>query len=188
MQQIIRYNIFETNSSSTHALAIYKNTVKQPTISPKDLHYNIAIMENADGFHSSPNEILSFIYTIALLRHDWWFIDKIKETFSNCVFQKPQWELPDGEIGYCEDKEIVSWCDLVGPDFYCKYDDEDMEYIQDHLINAVLNSELYVHWDGDYEFDIVEKQYIKHEKDFQNDRDLARKWIEENLENLIERC
>ena len=185
MKQTIRNNVFETNSSSTHALAIYKEN-KLKRIKPEDLYENSSIMENADGFHTSAKDVLSFIYTVSLLRHKWRIVDKLKELFPNCIFQKPQWELPDGEINFCDDREITGWCDLYGPEFYAKWEDEDFEYIYDHLEKAVCNSEVYVRWDGWYENDIVIDKYINKTGDHNQDHILAKQWIEDNIEILFE--
>lgn len=184
MKQQIRHNIFETNSSSTHALAIYNKVWEDNS---KNLFLNIPIMEEPLGLYKDEQNILSFIYTIALMKHNWRLVDKIKETFSNCIFEKPQWELPNGEIDYCEDKEIISFCDLIKPNFYSKFEEEDFIYIYDHLNEIIFNCELFIKWDGWYAWDIVTLKYLNLDKDDKEWSQKAHKWIDENIKYLIER-
>ena len=78
-------------------------------------------------FSKSPNEILklsfipifcktilSFLWTIANAGHKWELVDELKRTFPNCIFQKPQWDLPyESDSNYCDDREITSFCDII---------------------------------------------------------------------------
>lgn len=179
MKQIIRNKTFETNSSSTHTLSIYKHTNNVGEI---DLDAHIPIMDNFHGDTKDPETILSYIYTMALVSHNWKVIDKIKQEFPLCIFQKPQWELPyESDTGYCDDRAVISFCELLNTELPCYFDEDDMNTIWAHLKEFVFEGELYVGYDGDYITDcIAPKVGID-----PSDSITINKWVDDNIEIIL---
>lgn len=179
MQQLIRNKTFETNSSSTHTLAVYKSN---EDVSEIGLEEHIPILTEFYGHTTEPEKILSYLYTIALISHDWKLIDKIKYEFPSCIFQRPQWNLPyKSKTGFCDDREVISFCELVSSDMPCYFSDEDRTTIWVHLKEFVFSGELYVAQDGDYIIDCV---VPSHNLDAHNSDELNN-WIDNNIDIII---
>ena len=171
MKQLIRTNIFETNSSSTHTLVIFKE--KKSAI---DLKANIPIIDEATNYTNHPEDILAYIYTIALTSHDWDLLNKIKEEFPNCIFQRPQWDLPfESETGFYDDIEVISFCELINSSLICYFDSDARIIIKDHLKDFVFNGEFFNTFDGCYEYDCIPYLHNVAEEDIQ-------KFIDEKIE------
>lgn len=179
MNQKIRNNTFETNSSSTHSLAIIKKDLNAENLGMEE---NIPIMENFNGYTNDPQELISYIYTIALISHDWGIIDLLKEEFPYCIFQKPQWDLPyHSETGYCDDRDVITFCDLLNSDMCCYFDKEQRTTIYTHLKDFIFKGELFICRDGSYENDCVPKYHI--EKFY--DEHVVKAWIDNNVIILL---
>lgn len=176
MKQFFRHSVFETNSSSEHTLVLLKNN--KDTIS-ETLKAQIPIMENFSGYTTTPKTILSYIYTMGLLTHTWDLIYEIKKQFPECIFQKPQWDLPyESVTGYCDDREVTSFCELLNSSMICYYNESALETIKTHLKDFVFNGELYVMWDENYE-DCV--------KDYHDVEDSTKveQWISDNTQIVL---
>lgn len=181
MTQSIRYNTFETNSSSVHSLVLLKNEPKYDweLLNPE---WHIEIVESSQylpKYSKDPEFLLSYIYTIALIKHKWKLIDTINQEFPNCIFQRPQWQLPyDSITGYCDDRRVISFCDLMSSDLSCYYSDEDFDRITNNLRAFIFKGELYNEWDSGY------KECVKTQHKIENEDDI-KAWIADNVICLI---
>lgn len=180
MKQNIRNNTFETNSSSIHSLVIFKEKKEFPTIS--QLTWLIPIFNSSYSFYlTDPEEIISYLYTLGLASHCWKLVDNLKEKFPNCIFQKPSWDLPyESETGFCDDREIISFCDL-NADFTSHFSREEVEEISklSNFINIIFNGEIYCAQDESYSSCVIKHHNIKNGIE-------AKEWIGENIEKIWE--
>lgn len=178
MYQNIRNCTFETNSSSTHSLALLKIDKEIEFNNPRFL---ISIIQNDQylpKYSKDPEILLSYIYTIALVKHRWDIINNIKQEFPNCIFQKPQWDLPfDNGTGYCDDKEIISFCELSGSDVHCYFDDTELDILNNHLREFIFKGELHSAWDGGFESCVKNYHHIEEDK--------ITEWIKNNVIYLL---
>jgi hypothetical protein len=119
---------------------------------------------------------------MALASHNWKVVDKIKQEFPLCIFQKPQWELPyESDTGYCDDREVISFCELLNTELPCYFGEDDMTTIWAHLREFVFEGELYVGRDGDYIIDcIAPKVGID-----PSDSITINKWVDDNIEIIL---
>lgn len=178
MKQLIRNKTFETNSSSTHILVLLKHS---DDLSEMGMEAHIPIMDNFQGFTRDPEEIMSYLYTIGLLAHNWHLVDSLKREFPLCIFQKPQWDLPyESETGFCDDREVTSFCELINSSMCCYFSDDDINTIIAHLKDFIFKGELFVMWDGDYLHCIPEHHNID-----PNDSNAWKIWVEENVDIVI---
>lgn len=184
MNQKIRNKTFETNSSSTHSIAIYN---KEYSSNPGMYRYNIPLIDAAhDMFLKTKEDILSYLYTLSVVRHHWLLHDRLRDTYYNCIFQKPIYDLtaytPEDEKQYdvCYDRSVTSFCDVVNaslPSPY--YEDEDLDLIADNLEAIVETAEIYVGYDSSYEHHIIGNKL----KD--NSEEVISKYIADNIKLII---
>lgn len=181
MKQLIRNNTFETNSSSIHSIAIMKSDRNLDLFGMEE-HIPIILDEcDFQGYTHDPARLLSYLYTLSLVAHDWNLLDKIKEEFPACIFQKPSWDLPyKSKTGFCDDREVISFCDLVNGDIPVRFDSEQMVEIRNNLKDIVANGELYIGVDISY---ISALEYIHEEAGHTKEEHEA--WINEHIKKLI---
>lgn len=182
MKQVIRNKTFETNSSSCHSLAIKKSDISIQDL--RDcafkLKYHIPLVDTSEiNCTEDPETILSFLWTIANAGHKWELVDELKKTFPNCIFQKPQWDLPyESDTNYCDDREITSFCDIINTNMSNHFDDKDISYIILHLKEIVFSSILYVKTDESL------LNYFKDKLDIKDEN--LKDYIDNNFEYYIE--
>ena len=179
MRQVVRNKIFETNSSSVHSLVVCK-TEKDDTqyeLLASEYEQNIALSDfDYDQILEKPIEILSYLYSYAIVTHYWKLYDLIKMTFPKCIFEKPRYELPwNSKKGYCDDRSIVSFCEVINCCMSPKLEAEAQEYILDHLARVVFNGKIAITYDIDY------KMYLEEKKDIKD----IDKYVQENFDLII---
>ena len=184
MNQSIRSNTFETNSSSIHSLVIFKD--KKSVKDLKEYNYLVPIFDGWDSFYlCDPEDILSYLYTMGLSSHTWKLVDNLKEMFPNCIFQKPSWELPyESETGCCDDRTIISFCNLTS-DFKTHFYGNDLDEISDkeNLFNIIFNGEIYAHQDMGYGYCVIDNHKVNAEHVY----DVAvTEWVSKNIEKIWE--
>lgn len=106
MKQTIRKNVFETNSSSTHTLIIYKDK-PNPVIK---LSGRVILQNNGYGDeYITPMDRLSYLYTVACLYPDNFenLMSQIKTNFNYLKFQKPKYDVEDDDETYTY-KELLN--------------------------------------------------------------------------------
>ena len=151
MNQKIRSNTFETNSSSTHSIVLLNREIE-----PIKPVFNIQLINESSGniICTAPQEILSYLYTLAVIHHNWALYDKLHSTYTNCIFQKPVYDLSaytdDGEehYGICDDRTISSFCEVVNASLPSPYfSDDALNTICTNLEDIVTNGAVYVLYD-----------------------------------------
>lgn len=180
MKQMVRSNTFETNSSSIHSLVIFKEKKEFPNIS--QLTWLIPIFDLSSSFYlNEPEEIISYLYTLGLASHCWKLVDNLKGNFPKCIFQKPSWDLPyESETGFCDDREIISFCDL-NANFASHFSREEVEEISklSNFINIIFNGEIYSAQDESYDSCTIKHHNTKDEVE-------AKEWISNHVEKIWE--
>lgn len=179
MKQSIRHKTFETNSSSIHNLVICK-TDKTDTdyeLMASEYEHNIGLEDfNCATILDEPLDILSYLYSYSVVTKYWKLYDLIKTTFPNCIFEKPRYDLPwNSKKGYCDDRSIISFCDVINCSITPLLEVEAQEYILDHLARVVFNGKISIQWDIGFRGYLKEKKEIK---DVDN-------YIKENFENIL---
>ena len=173
MKQQIRNQTFETNSSSVHSVVIFDNAPDY------GMETFIPIMKSNPGYIlKEPEEILSYIYTVFLRHHKWFYIKELKSDYPNCIFEKPYWEdKHTGEGFYSDDVEITSFCDLYDNDFNSMYDDKNLKLLYLMRKDAIFKGEVVVKRDQDY------FEYVKHHNNW--DDDTTQRYLDENVKAII---
>ena len=173
MKQQIRNQTFETNSSSVHSVVIFDSA------DDFGIEGLVHIMKSNPKYTlTEPLEILSYIYTVFLQHHKWFYIDELKSEYPNCIFEKPYWEDKYKNEGfYSNDVEITSFCNLYENDFNSHYDDKNLKLLYLMRKDAIFKSEVLVLRDQDY-FD-----YIKNHNNW--DDDTTQKYLDENVKAII---
>lgn len=184
MRQVIRNNVFETNSSSIHSIVIEKSHYdslyeidplfdKGPDVyeynnQVQDVFYNVPLIQYAHQIYDQPDEILSYLYSLAIMLHFNPLEDKLRKLFPNCVFQKPLYDIND-EYEYCDDRTITNFCDCVNVDLPCFANNEDTLYqLTDFCLSIIYHGKVTISEDSF-------KEYLrKHElnKDLDSDEKL----------------
>jgi len=173
MNQKIRNNTFETNSSSIHSLAICKTDKTDTQFELLASEYEVNIpLENFDYdmILDEPYDILSYLYSYSVVSKYWKLYDLIIKTFPNCIFEKPRYDLPwNSKKGYCNDRSIISFCDVINCHMAPLLEKNAQEYILDHLAKVVFSSKICIMRDlnfGNYideRDDIIDKEKYKKE-------------------------
>lgn len=165
MKQLIRNKTFETNSSSVHSLAICKSnkTDEEWELIASEFEENIPLSDfDYDQILDTPREILSYLYSWSVVVHYWKLYDLIKQTFPRCIFEKPRYELPwNSKKGYCDDREITSFCEVINCNIYPRLNAISSEYVINHLAKVVFSGKLALLYDRDFDDYIDDNNNIK---------------------------
>ena len=152
MNQTIRSKVFETNSSSCHAIVIEKD--KNRFESRKvitEYEFNIPLLQTVPNCNiRGPEDMLSYLYTLSVVSHNWKLYDAIKATYNKCIFQKPLYYIDHlDEYQYCDDREIISFCD-TNVDFKNYFTDNEINKIIENLTEIVSFGFVYINYDLGY--------------------------------------
>lgn len=132
----IRYSIFETNSSSTHAMVV---SHEAPTFYPRHVHFRLDEFGWEFNILKTIDDKAAYLYTsICCMLNDKELIkaarDYITEALAqvgvSCHFDTPKYEnydyydwLENGNIDHCGEDEHYEWvnCMLANPDALCRF-------------------------------------------------------------------
>lgn len=170
MQQTIRNNVFETNSSSVHSIVIEKshydicNTNTYNDEIQYDKYWNVNLLTESDAklILEQPEEILKYLYTVSIILAFNPLEDKLKKLFPNCVFQKPLYDIND-EYEYCDDRTITNFCDVVNADLpSLVFSQDELWQITENCLSIIFHGIITISRDENY-CTIIEdyKNYIE---------------------------
>lgn len=152
MNQKIRGNTFETNSSSCHAIVLEKD---KDRICPRKVdttyEFNIPLLKTMPSSNViGPEDVLSYLYTLSVVAHNWKLYDTLKATYNNCIFQKPLYYMEEEDCyKYCDDREIISFCE-TNTDFRNYFTTDEIDKIIQHLPEIVSFGFVYINYDLSY--------------------------------------
>ena len=149
MKTHIRYNIWETNSSSCHSMVIVENDKAESEI-PKEITVELGKFGWEEHFYSDFSTKLSWIYTVLQYLEDTEkrqeYIDKLKTSLEINGVETITFEDPE------EDTDEFGW-----HNWYVDHGDEYVQEVLDlfennDLHNFLYCSKSYLHTDNDNKF------------------------------------